>query len=165
MIPTKYKEAIEKGIKEAAQKGVLAGYPVMGFKATVFHGSYHEVDSSDLAFQIAASMAFKKAMEAASPLLLEPIYTLKVFIPQDRVGDVMSDLQGRRGRILGMEPDGALTVVQAEVPLAELLEYSRVLRSLTGGQGAYSLEFSHYAEVPPHLAQKVIAARQAEAGQ
>ena len=165
VIPTKYKEAIEKGIKEAAQKGVLAGYPVMGFKATVFHGSYHEVDSSDLAFQIAASMAFKKAMEAASPLLLEPIYTLKVFIPQDRVGDVMSDLQGRRGRILGMEPDGALTVVQAEVPLAELLEYSRVLRSLTGGQGAYSLEVSHYAEVPPHRAQKVIAARQAEAGQ
>ncbi len=164
VIPTKYKEAVEKGIKEAAKSGVLAGYPVMGFKATVFDGSHHEVDSSDLAFQVAASMAFKNTMEKAAPYLLEPIYKLKVFVPQEKVGDVISDLQGRRGRILGMDSEGALAVVQAEAPLAEILDYSRALRSLTGGQGAYSLEFSHYAEVPPNLAEKVIAERQAERG-
>ncbi len=157
VIPTKYKESVEKGIKEAARSGVLAGYPVMGFRAVVFDGSYHEVDSSDLAFQVAASMAFKNTMAKASPLLLEPVYKLKIFVPQDKVGDIISDLQGRRGKILGMDSEGALAVVQAEAPLAEILEYSRALRSLTGGQGAYSLAFSHYAEVPPHLAERIIA--------
>ncbi len=162
VIPSKYQEAIEKGILEAAKKGVLAGYPVMGFKAIVYNGSYHEVDSSDLAFQIAASMAFKKVMELASPTLLEPIYTLKVLVPQDRVGDVLSDLQARRGRILGMEQDGALVELRAEVPLAEVLEYHRALQSLTGGAGAYTLEFSHYQEVPPQLAQKIVEERRRE---
>ncbi|AFV75444.1 elongation factor G [Thermus oshimai] len=159
VIPSKYQEAIEQGILEAAKKGVLAGYPVMGFKAIVFNGSYHEVDSSDLAFQIAASMAFKKVMEMASPILLEPIYRLKVVAPQERVGDILSDLQSRRGRILGMEQDGALSVVQAEVPLAEVLEYYKALPGLTGGAGAYTLEFSHYQEVPPHLAQRIVQER------
>ncbi|GAA6736473.1 MULTISPECIES: elongation factor G [Thermus] len=159
VIPSKYQEAIEQGILEAAKKGVLAGYPVMGFKAIVFNGSYHEVDSSDLAFQIAASMAFKKVMEMASPTLLEPIYRLKVVAPQERVGDILSDLQSRRGRILGMEQDGALSVVQAEVPLAEVLEYYKALPGLTGGAGAYTLEFSHYQEVPPHLAQRIVQER------
>ncbi len=162
VIPSKYQEAIEKGILEAAQKGVLAGYPVMGFKAIVFNGSYHEVDSSDLAFQIAASLAFKKVMAQAGPALLEPIYQVKVIAPQAYVGDILSDLQARRGRILGMEQDGALSVVRAEVPLAEVLEYYKALPSLTGGTGSYTLEFSHYAEVPPHLAQKVVAERQAQ---
>ena len=162
VIPTKYKEAVEKGIKEAAKSGVLAGYPVIGYKATVFDGSHHEVDSSDLAFQIAASMAFKNTMEKAAPYLLEPIYRLKVFVPQEKVGDVISDIQGRRGKVLGMDTEGALTVIHAEAPLAEILDYSRGLRSLTGGQGAYSLEFSHYAEVPPNLAEKIVAARRAE---
>jgi len=160
VIPTKYQEAIEAGIREAAKQGVLAGFPVIGFKAIVYHGSYHDVDSSDMAFQTAGSLAFKNVAPQAQPVLLEPVYNLKVFVTQDRVGDVISDLQGRRGRVLGMDQDGALAVVQAEVPLAELLEYSRVLSGMTQGTGAYSLEFSHYAEVPPHLAQKVIAQRQ-----
>lgn len=160
VIPTKYQESIEAGIREAAKQGVLAGFPVIGFRAIVYHGSYHEVDSSDMAFQTAGSLAFKNVMPQAQPVLLEPVYHLKVFVTQDRVGDVISDLQSRRGRVLGMDQDGALAVVQAEVPLAELLEYSRVLSGMTQGTGAYSLEFSHYAEVPPHLAQKVIAQRQ-----
>jgi elongation factor G len=162
VIPSKYQEAIEKGILEAAKKGVLAGYPVMGFKAIVYNGSYHEVDSSDLAFQIAASMAFKKVMAEASPTLLEPIYEIKVLAPQERVGDILSDLQARRGRILGMEQEGALATVRAEVPLAEVLEYYKALPGLTGGSGAYTLEFSHYQEVPPPLAQKIIQSRAQE---
>lgn len=162
VIPSKYQEAIEEGIKEAAKKGVLAGFPVMGFKAIVYNGSYHEVDSSDLAFQIAASLAFKKVMAEAHPVLLEPIYRLKVLVPQERVGDVLSDLQARRGRILGMEQEGALSMVHAEAPLAEVLEYYKALPGLTGGAGAYTLEFSHYAEVPPHLAQRIVQERAQE---
>ncbi|MEN2981169.1 MAG: hypothetical protein ABDH20_00685 [Thermus sp.] len=165
VIPSKYQEAIEEGILEAAKKGVLAGYPVMGFKAIVYNGSYHEVDSSDLAFQIAASMAFKKVMEQAGPVLLEPIYQIKVVAPQERVGEILSDLQARRGRILGMEQEGALSAVRAEVPLSEVLEYYKALPSLTGGAGAYTLEFSHYAEVPPHLAQRIVQERKAAEGQ
>ena len=141
---------------------MLAGFPVMGFKAIVYNGSYHEVDSSDLAFQIAASLAFKKVMAEAHTVLLEPIYRLKVLVPQERVGDVLSDLQARRGRILGMEQEGALSVVHAEVPLAEVLEYYKALPGLTGGAGAYTLEFSHYAEVPPHLAQRIVQERAQE---
>ncbi|MCL5964594.1 MAG: elongation factor G [Deinococcus sp.] len=160
VIPTKYAASIETGIKDAAKSGVLAGFPVIGFKAIIYNGSYHEVDSSDMAFQIAGSVALKTVMQNAGPVLLEPVYSLKVFVPQERVGDIISDLQGRRGRILGMDQDGALTVVQAEAPLAELLEYSRALSGITQGTGAYSLELSHYAEVPPHLAQKVVAERQ-----
>ncbi len=160
VIPTKYMESVEAGIKEAAKTGPLAGYPVIGFRAVVYHGSYHEVDSSDMAFQLAAQLAFRNVVIQASPTLLEPIYTLKIFVPQDRVGDILSDMQSRRGRILGMDQEGALAVVSAEAPLAEVLEYSRTLSGLTQGTGAYSLEFSHYAEVPPNLAQKVIAERQ-----
>ncbi|GIW24825.1 elongation factor G [Meiothermus sp.] len=160
VIPTKYMESVEMGIKEAAKSGPLAGYPVIGFKAAVYHGSYHDVDSSDMAFQLAAQLAFRNVVAQASPTLLEPIYTLKIFVPQERVGDILSDMQSRRGRILGMDQEGALAVVNAEAPLAEILEYSRTLSGLTQGTGAYSLEFSHYAEVPPNLAQKVIAERQ-----
>jgi elongation factor G len=160
VIPTKYTESVQAGIKEAAKTGPLAGYPVIGFKAAVYHGSYHDVDSSDMAFQLAAQLAFRNVVAQASPTLLEPVYALKVFVPQERVGDILSDLQSRRGRILGMDQDGALAVVSAEAPLAEILEYSRTLSGLTQGTGAYSLEFSHYAEVPPNLAQKVIAERQ-----
>ncbi|GIW35722.1 elongation factor G [Meiothermus sp.] len=160
VIPTKYMESVEMGIQEAAKTGPLAGYPVIGFRAAVYHGSYHDVDSSDMAFQLAAQLAFKNVVAQASPTLLEPIYTLKIFVPQDRVGDILSDMQSRRGRILGMDQDGALAVVSAEAPLAEILEYSRTLSGLTQGTGAYSLEFSHYAEVPPNLAQKIIAERQ-----
>ncbi|MGK0619485.1 elongation factor G [Meiothermus cerbereus] len=160
VIPTKYMESVEMGIKEAAKSGPLAGYPVIGFRAVVYHGSYHDVDSSDMAFQLAAQLAFRNVVAQASPTLLEPIYTLKIFVPQDKVGDILSDMQSRRGRILGMDQEGALAVVSAEAPLVEVLEYSRTLSGLTQGTGAYSLEFSHYAEVPPNLAQKVIAERQ-----
>ncbi|MBO1435678.1 elongation factor G [Meiothermus sp. CFH 77666] len=160
VIPTKYMESVEMGIREAAKTGPLAGYPVIGFRAAVYHGSYHDVDSSDMAFQLAAQLAFRNVVAQASPTLLEPIYALKIFVPQERVGDILSDMQSRRGRILGMDQEGALAVVSAEAPLAEILEYSRTLSGLTQGTGAYSLEFSHYAEVPPNLAQKVIAERQ-----
>ncbi|MCX7782345.1 MAG: elongation factor G [Meiothermus sp.] len=160
VIPTKYTESVEMGIKEAAKTGPLAGYPVIGFRAAVYHGSYHDVDSSDMAFQLAAQLAFKNVVAQASPTLLEPVYSLKIFVPQERVGDILSDMQSRRGRILGMDQEGALAIVNAEAPLAEILEYSRTLSGLTQGTGAYSLEFSHYAEVPPNLAQKVIAERQ-----
>ena len=161
-IPTKYKESVEKGVLEAAKKGVLAGYPVMGFRVSVYHGSYHEVDSSDIAFQVAGAMAFKSAMQQAGPYLLEPIYRIKVFAPHDKLGDILADLQGRRGRILGMDTDGALQIIQAEAPLAELLEYSRTLRSVTGGQGAFSMEFARYAEMPTTEAGKVMAKRTQE---
>jgi elongation factor G len=163
VIPTKYTESVEMGIQEAAKHGVLAGYPVIGYKAAVYHGSYHDVDSSDMAFQLAGQLAFKTVVAQASPVLLEPVYTLKIFVPQERVGDIISDMQGRRGRILGMDQEGALAVVSAEAPLAEVLEYSRALSGITQGTGAYSLEFSHYAEVPQHLAAKVIAEKQAAA--
>jgi elongation factor G len=133
---------------------------VIGYKAAVFHGSYHDVDSSDMAFQLAGQLAFKTVVAQCGPTLLEPVYTLKIFVPQERVGDILSDMQSRRGRILGMDQDGALAVVNAEAPLAEVLEYSRTLSGLTQGTGAYSLEFSHYAEVPQHLAQKVVQERQ-----
>lgn len=159
VIPTKYTESVEMGIKDAAKHGVLAGFPVIGYRAAVYHGSYHDVDSSDMAFQLAAQLAFKTVMPLASPTLLEPVYGMKIFVPQERVGDILSDMQSRRGRILGMDQDGALAVVNAEAPLAEILEYSRTLSGLTQGTGAYSLEFSHYAEVPQHLAQKVIQER------
>lgn len=162
VIPTKYQESIEYGIQEAAKSGVLAGYPMIGYKAVVYHGSYHDVDSSDMAFQIAGSVAFKSVAAQAAPVLMEPIYIVKVFVTQDRVGDVLSDMQSRRGKVQGMDQDGALSVVLAEVPLSEMLEYSRTLSGMTQGTGAYSLEFSHYAEVPAHLAQKVVALRQAE---
>lgn len=162
VIPTKYTESVEMGIQDAAKHGVLAGFPTIGYKAAVYHGSYHDVDSSDMAFQIAAQMAFKTVAAQAGPTLLEPVYNLKIFVPQERVGDILSDMQGRRGKILGMDQDGALSVVQAEAPLAEILEYSRTLSGLTQGTGAYSLEFSHYAELPPHLSQKVIQERAKE---
>ena len=149
------------GIQEAAKHGVLAGYPVIGYKAAIYHGSYHDVDSSDMAFQLAGQLAFKTVVAQAGPVLLEPVYTLKVFVPQERVGDIISDMQSRRGRILGMDQDGALAVVSAEAPLAESAGCSRALSGITQGTGAYSLEFSHYAEVPQHLAQKVVAEKQA----
>jgi len=111
---------------------------------------------------VAASLAFRKVMEKAGPILLEPIYKLKIIVPQDKMGDILSDMQGRRGRVLGSDMDGALAVINAEAPLSEVLEYSRVLRSLTAGQGAYNLEFSHYAEVPQQLAQKIIEESKSE---
>jgi elongation factor G len=157
VIPSGFIPAVEKGIAETMQKGVVAGYPVKDVKVRLYDGSHHSVDSSEMAFKIAGSMAFKQAMEGASPVLREPIMTVAVSVPEDSVGDVIGDLNGRRGRPLGMEPKGSMTEVKAEVPMAEVLSYAPDLRSITGGQGDYSMEFARYEEVPAHLAQKVIA--------
>jgi elongation factor G len=153
---------VEKGIQEAMSQGIVAGYPVNDLRVTLYDGSYHSVDSSEMAFKIAGSMAFKKAMESASPVLLEPIMTATVTVPEASVGDVIGDLNGRRGRPLGMEPKGSMTEVKAEVPMAEMLSYAPDLRAITGGQGDYTMELARYEEVPAHLAQKVIAEASAE---
>jgi elongation factor G len=164
VIPSGFIPAVEKGIVEAMQEGIVAGYPVKDLKVRLYDGSYHSVDSSEMAFKIAGSMAFKQAMEAASPVLREPIMTVVVSVPEDSVGDVIGDLNGRRGRPLGMEPKGSMTEVRAEVPMAEMLSYAPDLRSITGGQGDYTMEFARYEEIPQHLAQKVIdRAREEEA--
>lgn len=155
-IPGKYIPAVEKGVRDAMQRGVLAGYPVVDLKVKVFDGSYHEVDSSDMAFQIAGSMAFKKAEQEASPVLLEPIMNIEVTVPKDYVGDVASDISGRRGRVVGMDHQGSLGIVKAEVPLAELYKYSTTIRSMTSGAGTYTMSFSRYEQVPAHISQKII---------
>ncbi len=156
VIPKQYIPAVEKGIIEAAQKGYLAGYPCIDFRATVVDGSYHAVDSSEMAFKIAASLAFKKAMEQANPVLLEPIMELEVITPEECMGDIMGDLNSRRGRVLGMDSKGKNQVVRALVPMAEVLTYAPDLHSMTGGRGVFSMKFSHYDEVPAQIAQKVI---------
>jgi elongation factor G len=157
VIPSGFIPAVEKGIREAMQEGVVAGYPLRDVKVTLYDGSYHSVDSSEMAFKIAGSMAFKKAAEQAQPALLEPIMQVQVVVPEDAVGDVIGDLNGRRGRPLGMEPKGTMTEIKAEVPMAEMLQYAPDLRSITGGRGEYSMDFVRYEEVPQHLAQKVIS--------
>ena len=163
VIPTGFIPAVEKGIREAMSDGVVAGYPVKDVRVRLYDGSYHSVDSSEMAFKIAGSMAFKQAAEQADATLLEPIMTITVTVPEASVGDVIGDLNGRRGRPLGMEPKGAMTEVKAEVPMSEVLSYAPDLRSITGGQGDYTMEFARYEEVPAHLAQKVISAAREEA--
>ncbi len=155
-IPKNYIPSIEKGIREARKKGVLAGYPVVNFKVILYDGSYHEVDSSDIAFKIAASMAFKKGMKEARPTLLEPIMNIEVYTPEAYMGDIMGILNGRRGKVQGMEQKGSLRIIKAQVPMAEMLDFEPTLTSTTGGRGSYIMEFSHYDEVPAHLQQKVI---------
>lgn len=155
-IPKTYIPAVEKGIIEAAQRGVLAGFPCVDFKATLDDGSYHAVDSSELAFKIAGSLAFKKAAVDASPVLLEPIMEVSIVTPEDYMGDIMGDLNSRRGRVLGMDSHGKNQVIKANVPMAEFLTYAPDLNSMTGGRGTFSIQFSHYDEVPAQLAQKVI---------
>lgn len=155
-IPRNFIPAVEKGIVESRNKGPLAGYPVVDFKVIVFDGSYHPVDSSEMAFKIAGSLAFKKAMEAADPVLLEPVMNVEIYAPEEFSGDIMGDLNSRRGRIQGMDLKGKTQVVRAQVPMAEMLSYAPVINSMTGGRGNYHMEFSHYDEVPVHLAQKII---------
>jgi elongation factor G len=162
VIPSGFIPAVEKGIREAMQEGVVAGYPMRDIRVRLYDGSYHTVDSSEMAFKIAGSMAFKKAAEQAQPTLLEPIMQVQVTVPEDAVGDVIGDLNGRRGRPLGMEPKGSMTEIRAEAPMAEMLGYAPDLRSITGGRGDYSMEFARYEEVPAHLAQKVISAARTE---
>jgi elongation factor G len=160
-IPRNYIPSVEKGIIEAASKGFLAGYPVVDFRVILFDGSYHEVDSSDIAFKLAGSKGFKKCMEQAKPCLLEPIMNVEITVPENYSGDIMGNLNGRRGRIQGMEPKGGATVVKAQVPLAEMLTYASDLTSMTQGRGTHAMEFSHYDIVPQPIADKITAAAKA----
>jgi elongation factor G len=162
VIPKGFIPAVEKGIAEAMEHGTLAGYPVKDVRVRLYDGSHHTVDSSEMAFKIAGSMAFKQAMEDADPVLLEPIMELTVSVPEDVVGDVVGDLNSRRGRPLGMEAKGSATEIKAEVPMAEVLDYARDLRQITGGRGDYTMEFARHEEIPSHLAQKVISEARSE---
>ena len=162
-IPRSFIPAVEKGAREALDHGVLAGYPVKDVRVRLFDGSFHTVDSSELAFKLAGSLAVKQALEQANPVLLEPVMLVTLSIPEESVGDVIGDLNSRRGRPQGMEPAGTMTEVKAEVPMAELLGYAPELRSLTGGQGDYTMEFLRYEEVPSHLVSKVLEAAAQEA--
>jgi elongation factor G len=155
-IPKNYVPAVEKGIQEARQHGILAGFPVVNFKVTVFDGSFHPVDSSEMAFKIAGSMAFKKGMEQAKPVLLEPVMHVDIFAPSEYMGAITGDLSGRRGRMQGMDSSGNTQIIRASVPLSEMLNYAPQLTSMTGGRGYYEMNFDHYDEVPSHLAQKII---------
>jgi elongation factor G len=156
VIPQSFRPAVDKGIQEAMAHGELAGAPVQGLRVRLVDGSYHTVDSSEMAFKIAGSMAFKQAYEKADPVLLEPIMEMEVTVPDDSVGAVNGDLNSRRGRLQGMEPKGGLTSIKAEVPMAEILTYNQALTSMTGGRGDYHMHFLRYEEVPSHIAQKVI---------
>jgi elongation factor G len=162
VIPQGFRPAVDKGIQEAMSRGELAGAPVQGVRVVLVDGSYHNVDSSEMAFKIAGSMAFKSAYEKADPVLLEPIMSLEATVPDDSVGAVNGDLNSRRGRLQGMEPRGGMTTIKAEVPMAEVLTYSQSLTSLTGGRGDYALSFLRYEEVPTHIAQKIIESAQKE---
>ncbi|MGA2193239.1 MAG: elongation factor G [Nitrospirota bacterium] len=155
-IPRQYIPAVEKGIVEAMHEGVIAGYPVVDVRVILFDGSYHDVDSSEMAFKIAGSMGFKKGVLECKPALLEPIMNVTVVVPEDTMGNVIGDLNSRRGKVQGMNSKGSNQQVTAQVPMAEMLNYSPSLNSLTAGRGMYTMEFSHYEEVPAHLAQKVI---------
>jgi elongation factor G len=162
VIPGGFIPAVQKGVVEAMRSGTVAGYPVQDVKVTLYDGQHHSVDSSEMAFKIAGSMAFKDAMENAQPTLMEPIMTVTVVVPEEYVGDVIGDLNSRRGRPLGMEPKGAVTEIKAEVPMAEMLEYAPDLRAITGGQGEYSMDLARYEEVPGHVAQQVVRQAQEE---
>jgi elongation factor G len=163
-IPRQFIPAVEKGIQDARLRGFLAGYPMVDFRATVYDGSFHAVDSNELSFKMAGSLAFKDGMSRARPTLLEPVMDVEVYAPSDYAGDLMGDLNGRRGRIGGMDSRGASTIIRAKVPMSEMLTYEQHLTSATGGRGAYHMEFSHYEEVPSHLHGKIIAAAKAERG-
>ena len=161
-IPKNYIPAVEKGIVDAAQKGYLAGFPVVDFRVILYDGSYHDVDSSELAFKIAGSIAFKKAMEQAKPVLLEPIMNVEVYAPEAYAGDLIGELNGRRGRIQGMDTRGNTRVIKAQVPMAEMLTYASDLTSMTQGRGSFSMEFARYDVVPQQIGDKIVAAAKAE---
>jgi len=162
VIPRQYIPAVEKGIVEASGEGVLAKYPVVDFKVGLVDGSFHPVDSSEMAFKIAGSMAFKKAMGDAKPTLLEPIMVMEITVPDDCMGDVIGDLNSRRGRVLGMESKGKKQIIRANVPHAEVLKYAPDLRSMTAGRGMFTMKLSHYEEVPAALQEKIIEAAKEE---
>ncbi|MBW2094529.1 MAG: elongation factor G [Deltaproteobacteria bacterium] len=157
-VPRNFVPAVEKGLNEAIQSGILAGFPVVDLKVRFFDGKSHDVDSSEMAFKIAASMCLKKAIQEANPILLEPIMKMEIMVPEEVMGDVMGDLNGRRGRVLGMDTKGKYQVIKAQAPMAEVLQYALDLNAMTGGRGTFTMEHSHYEEVPAQLAEKVIAA-------
>ena len=157
-IPRNYIPSVEKGVNEAKQEGVLAGYPLVDVKVTLYDGSFHPVDSSDIAFKIAAAQALKKGLSQGQPVLIEPIMNLTITVPETYTGDIASDLNTKRGRVLGMNPGGGVNVIEAQAPYAELLRYAIDLRSMTQGRGHFEMGFDHYEEVPAHLSQKIIAA-------
>ncbi len=161
-IPRNFIPAVEKGITETAARGFLAGYPVVDFKVTLYDGSFHPVDSSEMAFKIAGSLAFKKAMEQANPVLLEPVMNVEIYAPQEYAGALTGDLTSRRGRLQGMDMKRDIQIIKAQVPMAEMVSYAPVLTSVTGGRGTFNMEFSHYDEVPAHIAQKIIEEAQKE---
>ncbi|OFW56997.1 MAG: translation elongation factor G [Candidatus Solincola sediminis] len=158
VIPRQFIPSVEKGVRKAMDEGFLAGYPMVDFKAVLYDGKYHPVDSSDISFQIAGSLALRNAVPEADPYLIEPIMEVEIMVPEAYMGDVIGDLNAKRGRILGMESDGGLQIVKAQVPMAEMLRYSIDLRSITGGRGTFSVQISHYEEVPSHIAAKIIEA-------
>jgi elongation factor G len=164
-IPRNFIPAVEKGIKDAAGRGYLAGYPVVDFRVTLYDGSYHDVDSNDLSFQMAGRIAFKKAMEVAKPTLLEPIMAVEITVPDEFAGSIMGDLNSRRGRIQGMDNKGGNTIVKAEVPMAEMLTYGADLTSMTQGRGSFNMEMHHYDVVPGQLQEKIIEKAKAERGE
>jgi elongation factor G len=163
-IPKNFIPAVEKGVQEARGRGFVAGYPMVDFEVELYDGQYHDVDSSELSFKIAGSLAFKDAVAKCRPTLLEPIMKVEIAVPDEYAGAVMGDLSSRRGRPQGMEPKGSLQVIKAEVPLAEMLSYDAELTSMTGGRGSYHMEMDHYDEVPAHLQEKIVAAARAERG-
>ncbi len=156
-VPRQYIPAVEKGIRESMMEGILAGYPVTNIKVTLTDGSYHTVDSSEMAFKIAAGLAFRKAMEQAKPVLLEPLMNVEITVPDYYMGDIIGDLNTKRGRILGMEPQGKMQIIKAQAPLSEMYRYAIDLKSITQGRGSFKMEFSHYEEMPSQIAEKVIA--------
>jgi len=162
VIPQQYRPAVDKGIQEAMERGVLAGYPVIDVKIALVDGSYHTVDSSEMAFKIAGSLAFKKGAQEAGLVLLEPYVNMEIRVGKDHVGDIMGDLNSRRGKVMGMDSDGKAEIINAQVPQSEILTYATDLTSMTGGLGSFSMQFSHYEEVPAHIAEKIIAERVAE---
>ncbi len=164
-IPQTFRPAVEKGIQDTRMRGYLAGYPVVDFKVTLTDGKYHDVDSNELSFKMAGRLAFKDAMTRCKPTILEPIMNVEVYAPSDFAGDLMGDLNGRRGRIAGMDTRGGMTVIKAQVPMSEMLTYEQQLTSATGGRGSYHMEYSHYEEVPTHIQSKIIAAHRAEKGE
>ncbi len=162
VIPRQYIPAVEKGIQEAMENGVVAGYPMVDIKVALFDGSYHTVDSSEMAFKIAGSLAFKNAVQQANPVLLEPIMEMKIWVPKECVGDVIGDLNGRRGRVMGMDSEEKVEVITAQVPMAEVLEYSPDLTSITGGRGRFTMKLSHYEELPAQLTEQIVAEAKAQ---
>ena len=161
-VPRNYIPAVEKGIRDTMTKGVLAGYPLYGLRVTLYDGKHLPVDSSDMAFQLAGSQAIRDAVETAKPILLEPVYNISVTVPDQYMGDVMGDLNSKRGRIMGMEQVGKRQVIQATAPLSELTRYSIDLKSLTSARGSFTMEYDSYEQVPDEIAQKVIADSKSE---